>query len=227
MMARSLLIEWNEMTDKTMPEEDDRRIKANSSTEPIETAGDAPAPKAPESARNGAAPKSVEPVGGVTAEVATRGREASARKSVEPAGDRPSDATDSTSDAPPASAASPADAVWPDFRALWERKLSAAGSRLTTAVEIENFKGIGRPMRVDLRPVTLLFGNNSAGKSTVLHALCYAHEILSRGNVDAHTTELGGDRIDRGFHNFVHAHDPARTIRLRFDLNLEGWNPPN
>ena len=96
---------------------------------------------------------------------------------------------------------------------------------LITAVEIENFKGIGRPMCVELRPVTLLFGNNSAGKSTVLQALCYAHEILSRGNVDAHATELGGDRIDLGgFRNFVHAHDATRAVRLRFELNLETWD---
>ena len=38
---------------------------------------------------------------------------------------------------------------------------------LITAVEIENFKGIGRPVRIELRPITLLFGRNSAGKSTV------------------------------------------------------------
>ena len=96
---------------------------------------------------------------------------------------------------------------------------------LITAIVIENFKGIGRPMRVELRPVTLLFGNNSAGKSTVLQALCYAHEILSRGNVDAHATELGGDRIDLGgFRNFVHAHDTTRAVRLRFELNLETWD---
>ena len=96
---------------------------------------------------------------------------------------------------------------------------------LIRAVEIENFKGIGRPMRVELRPVTLLFGNNSAGKSTVLQALCYAHEILSRGNVDAHATELGGDRIDLGgFRNFVHAHDTTRAVRLRIELNLEAWD---
>ena len=100
-------------------------------------------------------------------------------------------------------------------------------SPLITAVEIENFKGIGRPIRVDLRPVTLLFGNNSAGKSTVLHALCYAHEILSHRDVDVHKTELGGDRIDLGgFHNFVHAKDPTRTVRLRFELNLEDWRIP-
>lgn len=98
---------------------------------------------------------------------------------------------------------------------------------LITAVEIENFKGIGRPMRLEFSPITLLFGNNSAGKSTVLHALCYAHEILSHRNVDVHETEIGGDRIDLGgFRNLVHAHDPARTVRLRFELDLEDWSIP-
>ena len=104
---------------------------------------------------------------------------------------------------------------------------SQTKSPLITAVEIENFKGIGRPVRIDLRPITLLFGRNSAGKSTVLHALCYAHEILSHRNVDAHKTELGGDQVDLGgFRNFVHAHDLTRKVRLRFELNLEGWVVP-
>ena len=96
-----------------------------------------------------------------------------------------------------------------------------------TAVEIENFKGIGRPLRIDLRPITLLFGGNSAGKSTVLHALCYAHEILSGGNLDAHETRLGGDRVDLGgFRRFVHAHDSRKVVRLRVELGLDGWRVP-
>ena len=94
---------------------------------------------------------------------------------------------------------------------------------LITAVEIENFKGIGRPVRIELRPITLLFGRNSAGKSTVLHALCYAHELLSHRNFDAHKTDLGGDQIDLGgFRRFVHGHDLKRSVRLRFELNLAG-----
>ena len=101
-------------------------------------------------------------------------------------------------------------------------------SPLITAVEIENFKGIGRPVRIDLRPITLLFGRNSAGKSTVLHALCYAHEILSRGNVDAGKTDLGGDQVDLGgFRNLVHAHDLDREVRLRFELGLQNWQVPS
>ena len=100
-------------------------------------------------------------------------------------------------------------------------------SPLITAVEIENFKGIGRPVRIELRPITLLFGRNSAGKSTVLHALCYAHEILSHRKVDARKTRLGGDQIDLGgFRRFVHGHDLKRSVRLRFELNLRDRELP-
>ncbi len=102
-----------------------------------------------------------------------------------------------------------------------DRSTNHQGQPLITAIEIENFKGIGRPVRIDLRPITLLFGRNSAGKSTMLHALCYAHEILSHRNVDAHKTDLGGDQIDLGgFRRFVHGHDLKRSVRLRFELNL-------
>ena len=173
MMARSLLTRWNEMADKTMSDEPDRRPDADAPT--------------------GAAGDRGDPTVARTSESAVAGS-----KDGNAHGDAP---------APPST------------------KVAAP---LITAVEIENFKGIGRPMRVEFRPITLLFGNNSAGKSTVLHALCYAHEILSHRNVDAHKTELGGDRIDLGgFPNFVHAHDSTRTVRLRFELNLEGWEVPN
>ena len=94
---------------------------------------------------------------------------------------------------------------------------------LITAIEIENFKGIGAPVRIDLRPITLLFGRNSAGKSTILQALCYAHEVLSHRNVDAHRTELGGEHIDLGgFRRFVHRRDLDLAVQLRFELNLGG-----
>ena len=108
-----------------------------------------------------------------------------------------------------------------------EEAAAARKPPLITAVKIENFKGVGRPVRVDLQPITLLFGRNSAGKSTILHALCYAHEILSHRSVDARKTELGGDQIDLGgFRSFVHGHDLNQPVRLRFELNLEGWRVP-
>ncbi len=93
---------------------------------------------------------------------------------------------------------------------------------MITAIQIENFKGIGRPVRVELRPITLLFGPNSAGKSTILHALHYAHEILARHNFDPDRTSHGGDTVDLGgFLRFVHGRDLQRVVRIRLDLDLE------
>ena len=171
MMARSLLLRWDKMADKTMPDARTRRSGPSSPFKDASQSGD----------RAAGTPESV----GAASNVGVERDEAPATSSTGPA------------------------------------------APLITAVEIENFKGIGRPMRVEFRPITLLFGNNSAGKSTVLHALCYAHEILSHRNVDVHETEIGGDRIDLGgFRNLVHAHDPARPVRLRFELDLTDWETP-
>ena len=94
--------------------------------------------------------------------------------------------------------------------------------RQVTAIEIENFKGTGQPVRIELRPITLLFGRNSAGKSTILHALAYAHEVLNNRNFDAGKTEPGGAQIDLGgFRKLVHRHDLERTVRFRFELRFE------
>ncbi len=70
---------------------------------------------------------------------------------------------------------------------------------------IENFKGIREEVKLELRPITLLFGANSAGKSSVLHALHYAREIFERRNLDADQTIAGGEFVDLGgFRNFLH-----------------------
>lgn len=73
------------------------------------------------------------------------------------------------------------------------------------AIELENFKGIGSHQRVEFAPLTLLFGANSAGKSTILQALLYLHEVLERGSADVDRTELGGDVLELGgFSRLVH-----------------------
>jgi len=86
---------------------------------------------------------------------------------------------------------------------------------------IENFKGIGEPVRVEFKPITLLYGPNSAGKSTIVQALHYAREVLDRNNLDADITQQGGDFVDLGgFRNFVHGHEIERKVRICFELNL-------
>ena len=87
-------------------------------------------------------------------------------------------------------------------------------------IEIENFKGIGARQTIKLRPITLLFGPNSSGKSTILQALHYLREILERGNIDPDTTITGGLIDLGGFATLVHNHELHRTVTLKVVLDL-------
>jgi len=95
------------------------------------------------------------------------------------------------------------------------------GKGRISSITIENFKGIGEKVTIPLKPITLLFGANSAGKSTVLQAMLYAHEVLNNRNPDADVTEFGGEKINLGgFRNLVHGHDLSKTIKIGFEYVL-------
>lgn len=87
-------------------------------------------------------------------------------------------------------------------------------------IEIENFKGIGFAQQIDLKPITLLFGPNSAGKSTILQSLHYVREILERRNPDPDQTIAGGLIDLGGFATLVHGHDLNRAIKLKVCIDL-------
>lgn len=89
------------------------------------------------------------------------------------------------------------------------------------ALSLKNFKGFSEEVRIELRPITLLFGANSAGKSSVLQALQYVREILDRNNANADRTAQGGDAIDLGgFMNLVHGRNSERKIEIETEMAL-------
>lgn len=89
------------------------------------------------------------------------------------------------------------------------------------ALHLANFKAFASSQRVPLRPITLIYGANSAGKSSVLHALALAHHAIHTGDADVERTRLGGDAIDLGgFRQYVHLRDPHRIVQLGFELDL-------
>ena len=90
-----------------------------------------------------------------------------------------------------------------------------------TSITIENFKGIGDAVTIPIRPITLLFGKNSSGKSTVLQALHYMREVCEHAGADPDRTHMGGDYIDLGgFRSLVHLHELNRKIRIRIEFDL-------
>lgn len=96
-------------------------------------------------------------------------------------------------------------------------------------IELSRFKSIGaEPQRVELAPITLLFGPNSAGKSTVLQAFIYLREVLVNRNYDPDRTTIGGDWLDLGgFKNLLHRHDLDEAIKITVGFSLDQDDLPD
>ncbi len=98
---------------------------------------------------------------------------------------------------------------------------------LIKSLSLKNFKGFSDEVHIQLRPITLLFGANSAGKSSVLHGLQYVREILERNNANADRTLQGGDAVDLGgFLNLVHGRDKERRIEIEIEMALGDTSIP-
>ncbi len=89
-----------------------------------------------------------------------------------------------------------------------------------TALRLANFKAFGASQRIPLRPITLVFGANSAGKSSLIHALALAHHAVETGELDTQRTQIGGEAIDLGgFRQYVHRRERGRQVEIAFEID--------
>jgi hypothetical protein len=87
-------------------------------------------------------------------------------------------------------------------------------------LRIGNFKAFSETQYMPIRPLTLIFGPNSSGKSSLIHALVLAHEAMRVGALDIHRTEIGGDSVDLGgFRQYIFGRDTGRNMELSVELD--------
>ena len=92
---------------------------------------------------------------------------------------------------------------------------------MLTGLRLGNFKAFGETQNIPIKPLTLIFGANSAGKSSIIHGLLLAHHISETGNLDVHQLMLGGEAVDLGgFALFVHRRDPQMWLKLACKYRL-------
>ena len=91
------------------------------------------------------------------------------------------------------------------------------------ALELENFKAFGKRARIPFAPITLIFGENSAGKSTILQAL----NLLKQTQESRDTGALLLPRIENGivdlgsFQEMIFDHDLKRTLSIRVETIID------
>lgn len=104
-------------------------------------------------------------------------------------------------------------------------------SRSIRAFRIANFKAFADTQSIPLKPITLIFGPNSAGKSSFVDSLALAHEAQfgrdkpsqsgSGRRLDMHHTGIGGSSIDLGgFRQYVHRGQANRRVEWGAELDV-------
>jgi len=100
-------------------------------------------------------------------------------------------------------------------------------TRRLQALRVGNFKAFADTQRIPLKPITLIFGPNSAGKSSFIHSLALAHEAQlgrekrSLTRLDVHHTDVGGSAIDLGgFRQYVHRGQLNRRVEWGAELKV-------
>ena len=91
-----------------------------------------------------------------------------------------------------------------------------------TRLEIENFKCIGDRQIIPIRPITLFFGPNSAGKSTILQAAKFFNIVLNEANDDGDQSEEDANRWN--FMTLSHNHIPDNIIKIKAGFNVNQEN---
>jgi hypothetical protein len=105
---------------------------------------------------------------------------------------------------------------------LEERMPWSNNGSVITELTIANFKAFGETQRVPIRPITLIFGANSSGKSSLIHGLLLARHVWQQGG-DPNAQLLRGlaESVDLGgFQQFVFGQDNQRKVRLGMEFSL-------
>ena len=100
-------------------------------------------------------------------------------------------------------------------------------TRRLHALRVGNFKAFADMQRIPIKPITLIFGPNSAGKSSFIHSLALAHEAQfgrekrSLTRLDVHHTDVGGSAIDLGgFRQYVHRGQLNKRVEWGAELKV-------
>lgn len=82
---------------------------------------------------------------------------------------------------------------------------------------ISNFKPFGEKIqRFKLKPLTLIYGPNSIGKSSVIHSIAYFSNLYKKSIFSPSEIKVGDTINLGGFENFIHQKDIDNNITLEF-----------
>ncbi len=90
------------------------------------------------------------------------------------------------------------------------------------SLTIENFKAFGARQEIPLAPITLIFGANSSGKSSLLQTLLLLKQTLEEAEHPETTLLPKGKLVDLGsFKELIYKHDTTKSLTIALEVSPE------
>lgn len=112
-----------------------------------------------------------------------------------------------------------------EIEELYSKEIINANTKKITFSKIKtigfnNFKPYGEKLqKFSNKPITLVYGPNSIGKSSFIHMQTYIRYIFQTQKFDLINTNMFGDNINLGgFGKFIHKRDKQKAVTLEFEF---------
>ena len=94
--------------------------------------------------------------------------------------------------------------------------------------QIENFKAFAGPETANFSPITVIYGANSSGKSSLLQSLLLLKQSIEEPENNEILLLLKGRLVDLGgYREFIHRHEPENQFSFKVTFPwVEGSEPP-
>src|SRR5687767_4383151 len=90
---------------------------------------------------------------------------------------------------------------------------AASGGNSIAYISLTNFKAFGERVTFHFRPITLLYGENSSGKSSLTQSLLLLKQSLAQSPHDYPGLAPRGPLVNLGsYRELVYRHDTARSL---------------
>jgi len=86
---------------------------------------------------------------------------------------------------------------------------------------LENFKAFGQPTHIELAPITLIFGQNSSGKSSILQSLNLLKQTREGQETGAALLPRGQISDLGSFQELLFDHDLSRSVEIGVEVDID------
>lgn len=94
--------------------------------------------------------------------------------------------------------------------------------------QLTNFKAFAGPETIPIRPITLIYGPNSSGKSSILQSLLLLKQTLQEAENPETLLLPKGNLVNLGgYREFIHRHDVSKSFSFKVVLDYRKEGTPN